>query len=711
MTDRRATFAAAGLLALAAVAAGAPLLASGQPFLFHAPGFGWGSPWLSTLFDQNTYESSLDRGFNALLVLAPFALAAWLLLRARIARAGRLVLVGWAALILIFPLVAGTSLPATDYHALAEAPGSVAVFPPVPRGFREVDLANIRAAPSAQHLLGTDNAGRDVLVRLIYGTRISLTVGLFSVALYVTLGTLIGALAGFLGGKVDLVLGRVIEVVLSIPSLFLILTAAAFIEHRSVFHVLAIIALVQWTTPARLVRAELLRLRSAAFVDAARALGFSEARILFRELLPNAIAPVFVTATFGVGSAILIEATMSFLGLGDITVPSWGQILNAGRTTGSWPMILAPGFAIFVTVGLLNLLGDALRDAFDPRLRQLDLVRAPAPNASASLSTPPDPELLLEVRELSVAIGEARVVERLSFGVKPGQAVGVVGESGSGKTLAALALLRLLPDPPARVAGGAAYFRGRDLLQLDPAALRQVRGKEIALVFQEPLTALDPVYTVGEQIEEAIAAHEEVPPEELRSRSIALLTALGVPSAELRVDEYPHRLSGGLRQRALIATALAANPRLLIADEPTTALDVTIQAQILDLLGEERRRRQMALLLITHDLALVKEACDAVVVMYAGRAVERGPVERVLAAPLHPYTVLLLAARPTASLAPGSSLPTIPGLVPSPSELPSGCPFRNRCPSASERCAAEPPPVVDGPEHVAYCFHPAERRS
>ena len=709
MTDRRATFAAGGLLSLAALAAGAPLLASSQPFLFHAPGLGWGSPWLSGLFDQNTYESSLDRGFNALLLLGPFALAAWLLLRPRIARAGRLVLLALAALVLIFPLFAGTSMPSRDYHALAQAPGSVAIFPPIPRGFREVDLANIRAAPSPQHLLGTDNAGRDVLVRLIYGTRISLTVGLFSVALYVTLGTLIGALAGFLGGKVDLFLGRIIEVVLSIPSLFLILTAAAFIEHRSVFHVLAIIALVQWTTPARLVRAELLRLRSAAFVDAARALGFSEARILFRELLPNAIAPVFVTATFGVGSAILIEATMSFLGLGDITVPSWGQILNAGRTTGSWPMILAPGLAIFVTVGLLNLLGDALRDAFDPRLRQAERPH-PLPSSVADRA-PPDPQLLLEVRELSVAIGEAKVVERLSFAVKPGQAVGVVGESGSGKTLAALALLRLLPDPPARVVGGVAYFRGKDLLSLEAAALRQVRGKEIALVFQEPLTALDPVYTVGEQIEEAIVTHEEAEPEALRSRAIALLSALGVPSAELRVDEYPHRLSGGLRQRALIATALAANPRLLIADEPTTALDVTIQAQILDLLSEERRRRDMALLLITHDLALVKEACDAVVVMYAGRAVERGPVARVLAAPLHPYTVLLLLARPTAAAEPGSPLPTIPGVVPSPSELPSGCPFRNRCPSADERCAAEPPLVFDGPEHVAYCFHPAERRS
>ncbi|MEL6545063.1 MAG: ABC transporter permease, partial [Myxococcota bacterium] len=222
---------------------------------------------------------------------------------------------------------------------------------------------------SRHHLLGTDNAGRDVLTRLLYGTRISITVGIFAVALYVVLGTALGALAGYFGGWVDLVIQRTIEVVLSIPSLFLILTVAAFIEDRSIFHIMAIIAAVRWTTPARLVRAEFLRLKNLEFVTAAKASGFPESAIIFRHILPNAIGPVLVSATFGVAAAILIESTMSFLGLGDITVPSWGQILSTGRSTGMWTLILAPGFAIFFTVSVLNLLGDGLRDALDPKLR------------------------------------------------------------------------------------------------------------------------------------------------------------------------------------------------------------------------------------------------------------------------------------------------------------------------------------------------------
>lgn len=364
----------------------APVIASNKPFVWRVDDGPWQSPWLTSLFDRNFFESTLDVFFNALLLpgalLIP-VLAWWwrrTAFRPRRARARsrlRLLLALGGAWLLVFGLITAAAPsrpkllhPAWEAQLEAEGHRVTSLYPPLPYSFRDVDLAKVRAEASWSHWLGTDDAGRDVFVRLLYGTRISLTVGIFAVVLYIALGTALGAVAGYFGGRIDAAIMRLIEVVISIPGLFLILTVAAFIERRSIFHIMLIIAAVSWTTPARLVRAEFLRLRNLDFVAAARAVGYSETQIMFRQMLPNALGPVLVTATFGVASAILVESTMSFLGLGDITVPSWGQILNTGRTTGIWTMILAPGFAIFVTVSLLNLMGDGLRDALDPKLRQ-----------------------------------------------------------------------------------------------------------------------------------------------------------------------------------------------------------------------------------------------------------------------------------------------------------------------------------------------------
>jgi peptide/nickel transport system permease protein len=381
-------WAGVGLLLLAIYA---PLLASNKPLLWKVSGdgplaAGWQSPWLTSLFDRNFFESTLDLFFNALLLpgtlFLPVVIWYWRRTRARARRPRRRqrrrfllsCATAWAlifAAILAFPGARPKLLhPDLAQQLRAEGREVTAVFPPLPYSFRDVDLQAVRAPISAAHPLGTDNAGRDVMTRLIYGTRISLTVGIFAVLLYIVAGTVLGALAGYYGGRADAVISRLIEVVISIPSLFLILSVAAFIENRSIFHIMVIIAAVSWTTPARLVRAEFLRLRNLDFVAAARAAGYAEAQIIFRQILPNALGPVLVTATFGVASSILVESTMSFLGLGDITVPSWGQILNTGRTTGMWTLILAPGFAIFVTVSLLNLLGEGMRDALDPKMRQ-----------------------------------------------------------------------------------------------------------------------------------------------------------------------------------------------------------------------------------------------------------------------------------------------------------------------------------------------------
>ncbi len=302
---------------------------------------------------------------------------------------------------------------------------------------------------------------------------------------------------------------------------------------------------------------------------------------------------------------------------------------------------------------------------------------------------------LLEVRELrtwfSSDAGTARAVDGVSFEVHPGETVGIVGESGCGKTVTSLSIMGLIPRPPGRIVEGSSIrFRGRELTDLGEGELRRIRGNEIAMIFQEPMTSLNPVYTVGDQIREALRLHRKMGRAEARAAGVAALREVGIPEPEQRFDEYPHQLSGGMRQRVMIAMALSCEPDLLIADEPTTALDVTIQAQILDILAELRVRRGMAILLITHDLGVVAEVCDRVLVMYAGQVVESGTVEEIFRDPRHPYTRGLLDSLPRIEDR-GRRLRPIEGTVPSPVSWPTGCRFRARCTEAWERCAEAPP--------------------
>lgn len=351
---------------LLGVAILAPALASDQPIVFLGP-TGWRSPWLQSLFDRSVYPSAVDVVFNALLVPGALIAAAALALRARrpgLFRGAAAIGLGMTALLLAVLLAFPFSRPYVDW---SREPQTVSVTAPIPFSARSGNLGEKLQRPSGAHLLGTDKEGRDTLTRLLFGARVSLSIGVLSVAIYCTAGTLIGAVAGFLGGRADLAIQGLIEVVMCVPSMFVALAAAAFIEHRSVFHVVGIIAALHWTGPARLVRAEVLRLRNTEFVLAARAAGFAPGTILLEEILPNAIGPVLVSATFGVANAILIESGMSFLGLGDASSPSWGQMLASGRGGGDWLQILAPGGAIFVTVILLNIAGETVRDALDPR--------------------------------------------------------------------------------------------------------------------------------------------------------------------------------------------------------------------------------------------------------------------------------------------------------------------------------------------------------
>jgi oligopeptide/dipeptide ABC transporter ATP-binding protein len=322
-------------------------------------------------------------------------------------------------------------------------------------------------------------------------------------------------------------------------------------------------------------------------------------------------------------------------------------------------------------------------------------------------------EALLEIRDLRTHFhteeGVVRAVDGVSLAIARGETLGVVGESGCGKSVTAMSILQLNPVPPTAYAGGQILFRGQDLLALPEAGLRKVRGNEIAMIFQEPMTSLNPVYSVGAQVQEVLELHKGLGAAEARARTVELFRQVGIPAPETRVDSYPHQMSGGMKQRVMIAMALACQPALLIADEPTTALDVTIQAQILALLAEMRERTGMAILLITHSLGVVAETADHVVVMYAGRIVERAPTAELFARPRHPYTFGLLQSLPETHVLGERRLREISGTVPSPLQWPSGCRFRTRCFKAQARCAQEDPALrPDGAGHLLACHFPVE---
>jgi oligopeptide/dipeptide ABC transporter ATP-binding protein len=319
---------------------------------------------------------------------------------------------------------------------------------------------------------------------------------------------------------------------------------------------------------------------------------------------------------------------------------------------------------------------------------------------------------LLEVRDLVVEFatpqGTVRAVDGVSFDVHTGETLGIVGESGCGKTVTGLALLGLIPSPPGRIAGGSIRLAGRELVGLSEDELRNIRGSDVSMIFQEPMTALNPVFTVGSQMTDVLRRHKQLSPGQARREAIDMLGKVGIPAAAKRIDEYPHQLSGGMRQRVMIAMALSCGPRLLVADEPTTALDVTTQAQVLELMNALQEEFHMAVILVTHDLGVVAETCGRALVMYCGKVVERAPIEQLFAGPRHPYTHGLLASIPRIRPDKVRRLPTIEGRVPDLLHLPSGCRFAERCDRATDQCRGSEP-TLTGDERGAYaCFHPWE---
>ena len=318
---------------------------------------------------------------------------------------------------------------------------------------------------------------------------------------------------------------------------------------------------------------------------------------------------------------------------------------------------------------------------------------------------------LIHVKDLRTSFftpeGEVRAIDGVSFAIDEGKTLGLVGESGCGKSVTSLSIMRLIASPPGKIVGGEIFYRGRDLLRLNNEEMRKIRGNEISMICQEPMTSLNPVFTVGNQIGEAIKLHQGLGKKATRAKTIEMLRLVKIADPESRVDAYPHQLSGGMRQRIMIAMALSCNPSLLIADEPTTALDVTIQAQILELMKELQAKIGMALLLITHDLGVVAEQADDVAIMYAGKIVEKTSAPAIFARPLHPYTIGLLLSLPGTGGAKKKRLDAIPGMVPSPLNLPSGCRFRDRCPKAAGICAEGEPELLEKEAgHWVACHFP-----
>jgi len=322
-----------------------------------------------------------------------------------------------------------------------------------------------------------------------------------------------------------------------------------------------------------------------------------------------------------------------------------------------------------------------------------------------------DSPTLLEIRNLRTYFktleGTARAVDGVSFEVYEQRTIGLVGESGSGKTMTALSILRLVPEPPGKIIDGKIFLRGKDLLALPTRELRRIRGNDISMIFQEPMTSFNPVYTIGSQISEVLRLHQGMTRRQAREESIRLLDRVRIPSPEQRVDDYPHQLSGGMLQRAMIAMALACKPALLIADEPTTALDVTVQAQVLDLMKELQEEFQTAILIITHNFGIIAEIADSVLVMYAGMIVEEASTTELFNKPLHPYTRLLLESMPNLErVIEGKDLSVIPGMVPDPVHYPAGCRFHPRCPLMTPECIKEIPPMEEvTPGHKVRCIH------
>ena len=536
-------------------------------------------------------------------------------------------------------------------------------------------------------LMGTDVQGRDLWSRLMFATRTSMTIGLVSVALSLVLGVLLGGISGYFGGVIDTVIQRIIEILRSIPTIPLWMGLAAAVPNdwsvvQVYFAITIIISLIGWTELARVVRGRFLSLRKRTSSWRRELVGCSKTRIIFRHMVPSFISHIIAATTLAIPAMIISETSLSFLGLG-LRPPaiSWGVLLQDAQNIQA--LVISPWLLYPVRRRHRRRPRVQFHGRRDARRRgSLFVVRRYAEGHEAAAFGAQPQDAFLSGRGHDQ--GRRRRVLRRAAGKDPRH-----------RRRERLRQERHRAIDPAHRRSSRAHRRGRDparaartgretdlvKLKADGREIRSIRGGEIGLIFQEPMTSFSPVHTVGDQIIEAVMLHNDVGRKEARRRGIEALRSVGIPRPERRIDEYSFELSGGLRQRAMIAIALSCDPRLLIADEPTTALDVTTQAQILDLLRRIQQERGMAIMLITHNLGVVAEMADDVVVMYLGRVVEQGKVDDIFHDARHPYTRALLQSIPSIESRPRVKLPTISGSVPHPFNRPTGCPFHPRCES------------------------------
>ena len=594
------------------------------------------------------------------------------------------------------------------------APGLLATHDPVRQ---DVTLTRLRETPSAEHWLGTDAYGRDLYSRIVWGGRLTVTAILIALGISTAIGIPLGLFSGWRGGRVDRAIMWVVDVFLSLPLVLLALAIVGALGTGLVPAMIAVGVLLS-TRFARLTRGVALGEREELYVDAARISGLSTPTILRRYILPNLLPVLIVQVAIISGVILLVGAVLSFIGVGSAPDSyDWGAMLNQGRLEIlEHPHQVVPSAtAIVLTVLSFNLVGDGVRDALGrgtppaPERHRRGRGRRRGPDEESVVEHPDD--ALLSISGLSVEFpgqdgAVAHVLDGVTMSVRPGETLCVVGESGSGKSVTMLTALGLTP-PPGRRTAGECRLEGRDLGVLSERQWQEVRGRKIGMIFQEPVAALNPGLTVGAHLVETLRFHLGLGRAEARTRALELLALVRVPDPKRRIDEYPHQFSGGMAQRVGIALALACDPVLLIADEPTTALDVTVQGQILDLLAEIQQRLGMAMILITHDLGVVAEVADRVAVMYAGQVVETGTSREVFGSPLHPYTRALLASM-LQHHDRNDNLTVIPGSVPSPHAWPTGCRFHPRCSEAVDACRRVRPEPGHDPERLVRCLlvHP-----
>jgi oligopeptide/dipeptide ABC transporter ATP-binding protein len=579
----------------------------------------------------------------------------------------------------------------------------------------KIDIAAISQGSTVAHPLGTDELGRDILHRTLVATRLSVLLAVLAALLGAAVGIPIGVLPALVGRRLGRLITSAINLAVAFPTLLLAIFVASIVglgAHGAVIGIAAAVA----PYFARLSQTLAASVVGADYIAAARVLGIGRLRLAARHVLPNVAEPLLLTLMLTMGDALLALAGLSLLGVG-VQPPSydWGGMLTNGlqRIYVTPIVVLGPAVAIILAALGFNLLGEqfakraARRDGTLPR-KQDAVLAVPVPEHRERVDEPVDGrETVLDVRGLTVSFpGGSVPVRDISITVEPGEIVGIVGESGSGKSLTAMAIAELLPVRAQATAERRRLF-GRDLRSLGAGARRRLLGRSLSIVYQDPMASLNPALRVDRQLGEVAEVHEGLSRREARKRSVERLRSVRIGSPERRVRNYPFELSGGMRQRVMIAMGLMGTPQLIIADEPTTALDVTVQQQILKLLDDVGASTGAAAILISHDIAVVSQLCQRVLVMYAGRVVEELDVPTLVRGPAHPYTAALLASVPTMESDRERPLVSIPGRAAGPFDRSPGCPFAPRCPAASARCSSELPVLEPlEPGHRVACWHP-----